>query len=109
MDFWHFSTPSATLDEPIGCRCSIRRGGQCAAGRHADYPIAHERGSDMRPVLDPARDLAGATPETLARALLRPSARPRPGRKAVRSDEVPVEEVPPDELRDEVPHLYDGV
>ena len=30
----------------------------------------------MRPVLDPARDLAGATPETLARALLRPSARP---------------------------------
>ena len=26
----------------------------------------------MRPVLDPQRDLAGATPETLARALLRP-------------------------------------
>ena len=26
----------------------------------------------MRPMLDPERDLAGATPETLARALLRP-------------------------------------
>lgn len=26
----------------------------------------------MRPMLDPKRDLAGATPETLARALLRP-------------------------------------
>ena len=25
----------------------------------------------MKPMLDPARDLAGATPETLARALLR--------------------------------------
>ena len=33
----------------------------------------------MRPVLDPARDLAGATPETLARALLRPL-RPRAAR-----------------------------
>ena len=33
----------------------------------------------MRPMLDPKRDLAGATPETLARALLRrvePLARP---------------------------------
>ena len=26
----------------------------------------------MKPVLDPKRDLAGATPETLARALFRP-------------------------------------
>ena len=41
----------------------------------------------MRPMLDPKRDLAGATPETLARALLRrieplqprrPKARPTP-------------------------------
>lgn len=30
----------------------------------------------MQPMLDPKRDLAGATPETLARALLRPT---RPG------------------------------
>ena len=44
----------------------------------------------MKPVLDPKRDLVGATPETLARALLRPSGGPRPRRKSVRSDEVPV-------------------
>ena len=30
----------------------------------------------MKPMIDPQRDLAGATPETLARALLRPL-RPR--------------------------------
>ena len=36
----------------------------------------------MRPMLDPKRDLAGATPETLARALLRPlHGRPRPARQ----------------------------
>ena len=33
----------------------------------------------MRPMLDPARDLAGATPEKLARALLRDQLRPRSG------------------------------
>lgn len=62
----------------------------------------------MKPVLDPKRDLVGATPETLARALLRPSASPRARRKPVRGDEVPVEEVAPDHLREDVPHLYEG-
>ena len=37
-------------------------------------------------MLDPKRDLKGATPLTLARALLRPL-RPRRGAKAVVSDE----------------------
>ena len=32
----------------------------------------------MNPMIDPKRDLVGATPEKLARALLRPL-RPRPG------------------------------
>lgn len=65
------------------------------------------------PVLDPARDLKGATPETLAKALfrrtepLRPETRTR--RKAVRGDEVPVEKPAADEPGDGVPHLDDGV
>ena len=43
----------------------------------------------MRPMLDPKRDLAGATPEKLARALFRPLPRgPRPGGQAVVGDEV---------------------
>lgn len=41
-----------------------------------------------RPVLDPARDLVGATPETLARALLRqPHLTPGAGRKVAEKDD----------------------
>ena len=64
----------------------------------------------MKPMLDPARDLAGATPETLARALfrrvepLRPSTRVQP----VVGDEVSVEEVPTDKPSDRVAHLRKG-
>ena len=50
----------------------------------------------MRPVLDPQRDLAGATPETLARALLRPL-RPRPDNPAPDS----VQESPSDYQQDD--------
>ena len=46
----------------------------------------------MKPMLDPKRDLAGATPEKLARALLRPL-RLRPRAKAVVCDKIPVEKV----------------
>ena len=35
----------------------------------------------MKPMLDPKRDLAGATPETLARALFRRIDPLRPGRR----------------------------
>ena len=56
------------------------------------------------PVLSPERDLKGATPETLARALFRPLG-PRPGRKPVVGDQVPVEKVPPDEPGDGIAHL----
>lgn len=57
-------------------------------------------------MLDPKRDLAGATPEKLARALLRNrNLRPRTGSKAVVRDEVAVKEVAPDEASDGVPHL----
>lgn len=38
------------------------------------------------PMLDPERDLKGATPETLARALLRPR-RPRDARQSVVREE----------------------
>ena len=52
----------------------------------------------MNPVLDPKRDLAGATPETLARALFRRVVplQPSPARQPVVGDEVGVEQVPAD-------------
>lgn len=53
------------------------------------------------PVLVPERDLKGATPEKLARALLRPGTR----RKPVVGGQVAVEEVPADKAGDSVPHL----
>ena len=64
-----------------------------------------------RPKLDPKVDLAGATPETLARALFRRVEPLRPGsrRKPVASDEVAVEEVSTDEAGDSVPHLDESV
>ena len=61
----------------------------------------------MKPMLDPARDLAGATPEKLAKALFRRTEPLRPGarRKPVVRDEVAVEKVAPDQPSDGVPHL----
>ena len=61
----------------------------------------------MKPMIEPKRDLAGATPETLARALLRSGARVR-GKPVVR-DEVVIEKVPADKTGDGVAHLVDGV
>ena len=57
------------------------------------------------PVLDPKRDLKGATPETLARALFRRVVPLRPGtrRKPVVGDEVAVEKVAPDKPGYRVP------
>ena len=58
------------------------------------------------PVLDPKVHLVGATPETLARALLRqPHLAPRTRRKPVVSDEVAVEKVAADQPRNSAPHL----
>ena len=64
-----------------------------------------------RSKLDPKVDLAGATPDKLARALFRrvEPLRPRAGRKPVAGDEVAVEEVPSDEAGDGVPHLDESV
>lgn len=60
-----------------------------------------------RPKLDPKVDLAGATPETLARALFRRVEPLRPGtrRKPVGPDKVAVEKVAADEAGDGVSHL----
>ena len=57
--------------------------------------------------LDPKVDLAGATPETLARALFRrvEPLRPRAARQPVVGDEVAVEKVATDKPRDRAPHL----
>ena len=57
-----------------------------------------------RPKLDPKVDLAGATPETLARALLRNRLRPRPAGKPVVGDRVAVGETPTDRPGDGIPH-----
>ena len=58
------------------------------------------------PVINRERDLSGATPEKLARALLRNrNLRPRPAGKPIVGDEVAVEEVAPDQPGDGVPHL----
>ena len=55
----------------------------------------------MKSMLDPAHDLAGAIPETLAKTLLRNrNLRPGPGGKPVRRDQIPVEEPAADEAGD---------
>ena len=61
------------------------------------------------PVLDPKRDLKGATPEKLAKALFRRTG-PLPARvgQPVRRDQVAVEEVAADEAGDGIPHLDEG-
>ena len=59
-------------------------------------------------MIDPKVHLKGATPEKLARALLRnrnPALRPGARGKPVAGDEVAVQEVPSDETGDGVPHL----
>ena len=61
------------------------------------------------PMLDPKRDLRGATPEKLAKALFRPTG-PLPARvrQSVRGDQVAVEEVAADQPSDGVAHLDEG-
>ena len=58
----------------------------------------------MKPMLDPKTDLKGATPETLARALLRP----RKTGKTVSGSKIPVKKVSTDQGRDSMPHLVKG-
>ena len=60
-------------------------------------------------MLDPERDLKGATPETLAKALLRNRLRPRAARKPVVGNKVAEEEVAPDQPGDGVQHLDESV
>ena len=64
----------------------------------------------MKPMLDPKRDLAGATPETLARALLRRVVplRPRRRGKAVVGDEIPVKKTSTDKTANRIPQLDEG-
>ena len=61
----------------------------------------------MKPMLDPERDLKGATPEKLAAALFRRT-KPLPvraGGEPVVGNQVPVKETPTDQPRNRVPHL----
>ena len=61
----------------------------------------------MKPMLDPERDLKGATPETLARALFRRTEPLRPSRrtKPVVSNKVTVKKPVADKPSNGVPHL----
>ena len=61
----------------------------------------------MKPMLDPARDLAGATPETLARALFRrvEPLRPRAGGKPVVGDQVAIKKTATNKAGHRVSHL----
>ncbi len=61
----------------------------------------------MKPILDPKRDLIGATPETLARALFRRTGPLRPGTrgKAIVRDEVTEEKPSTDKTSNGVSHL----
>ena len=59
-------------------------------------------------MLDPKRDLAGATPETLARALARPLLARRRAKAVVRRDEVSVEKSVADHSGNRVEHLVKG-
>lgn len=71
-------------------------------------PPPGEEIDPMRPILDPATDLVGATPEKLVRALFRqldPPRGARPAGQAVVGDEVAVREPAPKEPGDGVPHL----
>lgn len=67
----------------------------------------------MNPMIYPERDLKGATPEKLARALLRPLRqrryRPRPAGESVLRDQVAVEEPAADKPGDGVSHLRERV
>lgn len=69
--------------------------------------LGSDRLMPYRQKLDPQRDLTGATPETLAKALFRRTEplRPGAGRKPVASDQVAVDEVPADKPSDGVAHL----
>lgn len=58
----------------------------------------------MKAMIDPKRDLKGATPEKLARALLRPL-RPRSGAQAVVGNKVTVQKVATDKAGNRVAHL----
>ena len=57
----------------------------------------------MRPMIDRERDLKGATPELLAKALM--NALPGQRRKPIVPDEVPVGEPVTDKSADRKPHL----
>ena len=58
----------------------------------------------MKPMLNPQVDLKGAMPETLARALSRPS---KAGKPVIRS-KVTVEKIATDQARNRRPHLIEG-
>ena len=61
----------------------------------------------MKPVLDPKRDLKGANPEKLARALLRPvKSRARLRAESVVSGKVSVKKVSTDKASHRAPHLH---
>ena len=72
--------------------------------RFSSLSLLEEFDMPYRPKLDPNVDLAGATPETLARALFRPL-RPRAEEESAVGGEPPVGENVADEPDDRIAHL----
>ena len=74
---------------------------KCLPGLRKD-----QRVGAMKATIKRDRDLVGATPNKLARALLKqPDLRPRPAGKAVVGDEVAVKKAATNKARNSVPHL----
>ena len=61
------------------------------------------------PMIDPKKDLKGATPELLAKALLKNSLLPRRVVKPVAGGKVSVKKVPADHSGDSGSHLVKGI
>ena len=60
-------------------------------------------------MIDPKKDLKEATPELLAKALLRNSLLPGSVVKPVAGDKVPVKKIPSDHTGDRGSHLVKGI
>ena len=60
------------VERPAATGCTAPTTSEAYCGTPTGAASDHDRKTHMKPMLDPKRDLKGATPEKLARALLRP-------------------------------------
>ena len=101
---WLERAREAGVERPAATGCTAPTTPEAYCGTPTGTASDQDRMTHMKPMLNPKRDLNGATPEKLARALLRPL-RPRPRTKAVVCNQVPVQEVAADQSGNRVLHL----